>query len=160
MKKCDSSNNAFVHCPLIVVGMLASCCRRGIGESVSNNRHSQVVVSSVQSCSWLWCIQELHKTESHYQLIQNANSTTAARATNTKKNITKQSQLTRKHWNEKTGGQTPKRHRIFLGKLMPMTTCQETLAPRNIEHHATCRQQPEVIWELGYPRVWLYVQWQ
>ena len=64
------------------------------------------------------------------------------------------------HWNEKTGGQTPKRHRFFLGKLMPMTTCQETLAPRNIEHHATGRQQPEVIWELGYPRVWLYVQWQ
>lgn len=43
--------------------------------------------------SWLWCIQELHKTESHYQLIQNANPTTAARATNTKKNSTKQSQL-------------------------------------------------------------------
>ena len=110
--------------------------------------------------SWLWCIQELHKTESRYQLIQNANPTTAARATNTKKKHHQTITAKAYHWNEKTGGQTPKRHRFFLGKLMPMTTCQETLAPRNIEHHATGRQQPEVIWELGYPRVWLYVQWQ
>lgn len=67
-----------------------------------------------------------------------------------KKNITKQSQLKPTIETRKLEDKLRKDTVFFLGKLMPMTTCQETLAPRNIEHHATGRQQPEVIWELGF----------
>lgn len=128
--------------------MLASFCRRGIGESVANNRDSQVVVSSVQS----WQLTLMHtrtpqdgKPLSTHLECQPHNSRPCNQH---KKNITKQSTPTievRKLEDKLP----PKKNLLFLGKLMPMTTCQETLAPRNVEHHATGRQQPEVISELG-----------